>query len=40
LISIEGTREGETMFKGQQCNPKKGVEAHRDVAGKVDVSEW
>lgn len=27
------------MFKGQRCNPKKGVEAHRGVAGKVGVSE-
>lgn len=39
LILVEGVRRGETMFKGQQCNPKKGVEAHRGVAGKVGVSE-
>ncbi|EGI70422.1 hypothetical protein ALC56_12070 [Trachymyrmex septentrionalis] len=39
LISMEGARQGETMFKGQRCNPKKGVEAHRGVAGKVGVNE-
>jgi len=27
------------MFKGQRCNSKKSVEAHRGVTGEVSVSE-